>query len=31
MKEYELGRYVICMEGLSSVNKILVGKSEGKI
>jgi hypothetical protein len=31
MKEDEMNRHVVCMEGVISVNKIVVGNSEGKI
>lgn len=31
MQEYEMGRHVVCMEGVINVNKIVAGKSEGKI
>jgi hypothetical protein len=31
MKEYEMGRHVVFMEGVISVNKFVVGKSEDKM
>jgi hypothetical protein len=30
MKEDEMGRHVVCMEGINNVHKTVVGKSDSK-